>query len=336
MLVGFMRNYRKPLKLARLVAKMSKCNNVDLVYFTAADIDINRKKINGKILVNDKWITKEVGIPAFIDISALCFKYKEEVQFLRENSILSTERLPSKYKVDKKIKRDGEFSHLIIPSGTFTNFNDFHEFLEHHVQIVLKPKNGQKGEGIYMLSKNESDYTLSYKNDETQISKEVLENFFEEEINKEKYIFQKFINSRSKTGDPFDCRIRLEKNGNGKWGVAINLVRIGTGQKVVSNVSQGGSVNKLNSFLRNNFEDKQDVIKTRIVDLAKTFPYKLERLFNRRFTSLGLDIGIDRDGNLYLFEINTAPGDEFALGEIALLKSEYYDYMLNKAYKRAN
>lgn len=143
-----------------------------------------------------------------------------------------------------------------------------------------------------------------------------------------------FTITLTKSEEPFDCRIRLEKNGSGKWTVAIYLIRIGSNQKVVSNVAQGGSVSGLKPFLEANYGEKAEDIRDSIESLAKSLPNKIEKKFNTNLTSLGIDIGIDLDGKLYLFEIETGPGFEFALGEIALMKSEYYKYILNKLSER--
>ncbi|MBP1971793.1 glutathione synthase/RimK-type ligase-like ATP-grasp enzyme [Virgibacillus natechei] len=149
-----------------------------------------------------------------------------------------TEKIGTKDYVYKKIKEEGVFSHLIIPTGECSDFDDFRSFLQQHTQVILKPKNGVKGKNIYMVSITEKSYTLSYHQNEEYVSKKGLRDFFYDFIRDKQYIQQKYINSRNKAEDPFDCRIRLEKNGKGRWEVAVYLIRIGTNQKVTSNTSQ--------------------------------------------------------------------------------------------------
>ncbi|UJL45903.1 YheC/YheD family protein [Virgibacillus sp. NKC19-16] len=294
---------------------------------------MNQKTIKGKILIDNKWFKKEVPVPLFIDVSVYSFKYKKQIKFLREHSHFTTGRLASKEGANEKIKEDGEFAHLIIPTMSHTDFKNFSKFLKEHQQIVMKPRRGQRGEGIFMLAKNRNKYILSYDKKEEVLSKKDLKKFYEETLSERPYIYQKYIHSKTKFGDPFDCRIRLEKNGKGKWEVVINLIRIGSGQKVVSNVAQGGSVSELDPFLKANYGDKWESIKDSIIEVGRTFPYKLEKLFNQELGSLGIDIGIDQEGKLYLFESNNAPGTEFGEGAIALVKCDYYKYMLDKLSK---
>ncbi|WP_169792887.1 YheC/YheD family protein [Lentibacillus amyloliquefaciens] len=324
-----MRNIKKPQKFVRLVAKATKYNKIDLVYFTANDVDVEQEIINGLMLIENKWVRKEVPIPEFIDINVYCFKHKKVMNFLRTRSTLSSGKFAPKDVVNKKVLEDGEFAHLIIPTESIIDFKTFYSFLKKHGTIIIKPKLGQRGEGIYMLSQTKRHYILTYENQDIKLNKRKLKHFFKNDINKERYIFQKHINSRTKNGEPFDCRIRLERNGVNKWQAAVYLIRIGTGQKIVSNVAQGGSVSELTPYLKANYEN-WEAVRDSLREIGNKLPYKMEQIFNKKITSMGIDLGIDKAGNPYLFEVNTAPGHEFAMGDIALIKSEHYKYRLAK------
>lgn len=325
-----MRNRRKPSKYARLLSKAAKYYGIDLIYCHPTDINTDKEIIHGKILRNNKWVPKNVSIPPFIDLSSYCYKYKKEIKFLKERSLLSSYgRFGSKEKVYTMLERDGEFKHLLIPSQSVHHFEAFYSFLNEHKEIIAKPKNGQKGEGIFLISMEKDGYLITYENQEKLVSLPELKVFFENRMNSKRYLFQKYIESKSKTGDPFDCRIRLEKNGIGEWSVPIYLIRVGTNQKVVSNVAQGGSVSSLTPFLKANYEDNWKEIRDSIKQVGKTLPYKIEYL-SKQATSMGIDLGIDKHGELYLFEVNSAPGVEFGTGEIASIKADYYHYILNE------
>lgn len=325
-----MRNRKKPSKFARLLSKTTGYYGIELIYCNPTDVKIEEGIIHGKILKNNKWENKTVPIPPFIDVNTYCFKYKEEMNFLNQKSLLSSYgRFGTKEKVYQMLENDGEFKHILIPSQSIKTFEEFHSFLNNHKQIIVKPKNGQKGKGIYLFSIEKDSYIISFDNQENTVSSMDLKGFFQDNIQPRNYVFQKYIESKSEAGDPFDCRIRLEKNGNGEWSVPIYLVRIGTNQKVVSNVAQGGSVSTLTPFLKANYGENWKEIRDSIKRIGKTLPYKIEKL-SKQATSMGIDIGINKQGELYLFEVNSAPGVEFGTGEIASIKADYYDYILNK------
>lgn len=331
MMIGFMRNGRKPFRFVRLLAKTCAYNDIDLVYFSPRNVDIEKKTVKGQVLIKNKWMTKEVPIPPFIDTTPYCFKNEKVTEFLRKNSTLSTDSIGTKDEIYNKIKEDGEFAHLLIPTGEYSNFEEFLNFINTHKTIVIKPKAGLRGHNIYMVKQlRRNKFLISYQQSEEKMNKEKLKQLYKDTWHGDGHILQKYITSRTKSGDPFDCRVRLEKNGRGKWSVAIYLVRIGSNQKVVSNVAQGGSVTTLTAFLEGNFPEEKERLKEAIRRIAKTLPYKIEELFDVNFSALGLDIGIDQEANLYLFEVENGPGTEFGEGQIASAKTEYYNYISKK------
>lgn len=326
-----MRNGRKPFKYVRLLAKASKYNDIDIVYFCPRDVNIEKKTVNGYFLINNKWIKKEAPLPTYIDTTPYCLKNKKVLKFLKENTMLSTADIGSKDEIYDKIREDGEFSYLLIPSGKYKSFDEFWEFLNEHKNIVVKPKSGLRGRDIYQIKAlRRNTIQISYQQSEEIISKFELEKIYNEKWSQDDHILQKHVNSRTKSGDPFDCRVRMEKNGSGKWSVAIYLIRIGVNQKVVSNVAQGGSVTTLTAYLDANFPDDKENIMEHIKKISKKLPYKIEEIFNVNFSALGLDLGIEEDGTLYLFEVENGPGTEFGEGQIASLKVEYFKYVAEK------
>src|SRR5699024_133847 len=161
--------------------------------------------------------------------------------------------------------------------------------------------------------------------DEEIISEDSLLAFYEKKIKDQNYIVQKYISSRSLQGDPFDCRVHVEKGGNGEWVNAKNFIRVGIGQKVVSNVSQGGGISEPENFLKANFGEKWQVINDEIKKLAATLPYRIEEFRKTKMMTMGMDIGIDKDdGKLYLFEINGAPITGPLRADAVMLRAEYY------------
>lgn len=337
MYVGFMRNFVKPTEMAKLVAIISKFYGIDIIYLRPKDINIETDKVRGKVLIGNKWVEREVDLPPFIDISPYCFKKrnKEIIDYLRNNTFLSDNRLNtfSKEKLQEKLKEDGEFAHLVIPTDRASSFEKLVSYLEQYQKIVLKPLGGERGKGIYILSVEGDKYRLGFKTKEKVITNEELEQFFNESINNKRYIMQKYIASRTLQGDPFDCRVHAEKNGEGKWVSARNYIRIGIGQTVISNVNQGGGIADPEPFLKANFGDRWEEILKRIDELAVTLPYKIEEFRKTHIMSLGMDVGIDKDGKLYIFEVNGAPSTQALKSEAALLRSNYYKYVLEKELK---
>ncbi|BAC14869.1 YheC/YheD family protein [Oceanobacillus iheyensis] len=329
MYLCYMRNYKKPFEFVRLLAKASKYYGIDIIYCHPSQVDTTEGKISGKILLNNRWESITVPIPEYIDLNAYCYKYKETIDYLKKKSTLSSpRRFGSKESVYKKLIDDGQFAKIVPPTLLINSENDFRLLIEDYNKVILKPKKGHKGQGIYKINIVEDNYHVTQDCEEKIFNQSEMESFLQKQIIPNNYLGQKYVESTTSNGDPFDCRIRLEKNGEGKWEVVVYLVRIGSGNKVVSNVSQGGSVNKLLPFIKYNYPDNWNEIKEQIDYIAENLPEKIEQLFNKKTSFLGIDLGIDKGGSVYLFEVNSAPGVEFGEGELANIKSDYYNYIL--------
>lgn len=334
--VGFMRNFKKPNEMAYLTAKMSKYYGINIVYLNPKDIDIDNNIARGRVLEGEKWVRKEMEIPKLIDISPYCFKEKnkEVISYLRKNVYLTDNRknVINKEKLQEELKNDTMFSHLVIPTTKLESFNDIVDMQQKYSTIVIKPIKGERGKGIYILKKQGIKYTIGHYTEEKKISKRRLYKLYKEELS-EGYIIQKYINSRSKNGDPFDCRLHFEKNGQGKWEIAKMYIRIGIGQTIISNMNQGGGMADPKSFLKANFPDKWEQIYKSLEDLGKIFPYKFEELRKTDIMTLGIDVGIDQNGDLYIFEANGAPDTSRIKAEVINLRTQYYKYLLNNKIK---
>lgn len=333
MIVGFMRNFINPTYIAKMTAKISKYHGIDLIYIRPWDVNMNNNTVTGKMFIDNTWKKVEINLPPFIDVSPYCFKpkYRKTMDYLRSNTFLSddnTNRI-GKEKLQNMLIEDDRFKHLVIPTlRVQNNFNDIEDFLNKYSSVVMKPIGGERGKGIYILRKEKDNYILGYQKQENKLSYEEMVYFFKESIESRKYICQKYVSSKSLQGDPFDCRVHVEKNGNGKWTSARNFIRIGIGQKVISNVNQGGGIADPEPFLKANFGEKWQEIQKKINELAITLPYKIEQLRNTHIMSLGMDIGIDQDGSLYFFEANSAPTTAPLKAEAVMLRTDYYKYII--------
>ncbi|WP_404455545.1 YheC/YheD family protein [Oceanobacillus kapialis] len=325
-----MRNYKEPGKFVALLSKAAKYYGIRVIYCQPTDVNMSRKTINGKVLLNNEWVEEELPLPYYIDLNTYCFKYKEISTYLKDNCFLLTKgSYGTKSRVYTRLEKDGEFKHILIPTLNINSFSEFQSKLDEYNKVILKPRKGHKGQGIYLITHIENHYVITENDREEKVSLEKLEQFFIENINIKQYLFQKYVQSTTKEGHPFDCRVRLEKDGSGSWKVVIFLVRIGTSNKVVSNIAQGGSVSQLTPFLKANYPSNWKEIKSSIKEISISLPDKVEEIFNKNNASMGLDLGIDKDGKVYLYEVNSAPGSQFAEGEIANLKADYYFYLIH-------
>ena len=337
MIVGFLRKANTPGHMAKLLAIMCKHEGIDLVYFTPENVSIETGKINGKMLIHREWINVETNLPKFIDINPnflINKKYHGVMKYLKSNTLLSSDkRVPLPKDELYRFKNDPYVSRYLIPTENIESMENIKSFVDMYEKVVIKPIRSSQGKNVFILAKEGSKFVLGKNKEEKILSEREFENFFWKQINSNGYIVQKYITSRNKQGDPFDCRIHVEKNGKGKWANPRNFIRIGVGQKVISNVNQGGGISNIRKFLKSNYGHNWEVIYNEIRKLAQILPYKIEEMLKKKYMTFGFDIGIDEKGDLYIFEVNSFPIVSPMKSEIAMVRSRYYKYVLENNAK---
>src|SRR5699024_2277644 len=286
----------------------------------------------GKVLVNGKWKNKTVKIPKLINNTPYKQQeYLDVIKFLEENSYMLFQRYGSKKLTNDYLKEDDVFCHLIIPTSSVETFDDMITKVKKYSRVILKPQNGSQGRGIYFIEKDNDKYHVQFENQRKEMNAEQLQSFYEEQIKDKRYIIQKYIHSRNSTNQPFDIRIQFEKNRNGKWVRTQTYVRMGSPQKIVSNISKGGSVVRFNSFLKTEYGNDWKVYSDKLKEVTEGLPRKIEELYDAEITSLGLDLGM-ADGEFYLFEVNYFPVCTFARSEVAMLRAAYSAHLVRTKF----
>ncbi|SCU36845.1 Uncharacterised protein [Staphylococcus xylosus] len=101
---------------------------------------------------------------------------------------------------------------------------------------------------------------------------------------------------------------------------------------ITSNVNSGGSISPLVPFLKKSFQKSWLNIKEDLDLLYEEIISSIEGLFNKNIDVLGVDVGIDTNGRLWIFENNTFPAQNYYFAEDSELRVLYYKWLTeNKA-----
>lgn len=331
MKVGLLREKHKKGVLGRTLTYISKYYDIDFFVFTYDDVDLENETIDGLFFEGGRWIKKRTEFPDIVDnVPMDKRKYPEIFKALKRKAIFTTPGLGSKSFIFNKMKESKKFEDMIIPTDEVVSYDDLQNYLEKYKKIVLKPTLGSKGRNIFVL--NLSDDKVNVLNDDKSWTIDELETFYTESISEEKYVAQPFIQSQTIENNPFDIRLHVRKNQKGNWEKVEIYPRIGVGKNITSNVSQGGGVAMLTPFLERNFEENWKDIRNDLNSLCKTIPLNFEKLYNFDIDALGIDIGIEPDGKIWLFEVNTFPGQHFFYARDSEVRVAYYRYLLGLSH----
>ena len=341
-LVGIWRPDLEPTSLAKALAMMAPSQGIDVVYFRPHSIDAENDRVFGLHLKQgtDRWERVTMRVPDVVDISSFCWEDKEGREYLEEHcwcTDLKKNRI-SKGRLQTLLAKDDAVKKYAIPTLRYIKKGESQEeklerlvaFMQEHGDVVANAVHSQRGVGVHRITFDSAtgQYHIGYLTDEMDMDEEKFRVYAAEKFFSGKaHIIHKYVSSRSKTGDPFDCRVHVEKNGQGKWEPASMLVRIGIGQKIISNINQGGGMAELEPFLKANRPDNWEEIIERLNELASTVPYWYEEKRGVELCTLGIDTGITPEGDLHIFEVNSLPFTDFNLGQVAMLRVAYYRWL---------
>lgn len=313
-LIGMLHHRADPQKVRRAYAYsvVAKAEGVNFFYFTPGQVDIKNQTINGKIYENGNWIEKKFPFPDVIYNASYPLTEKAEiiVDYLSEIIPFTSHSVGDKLHVFNQIKKGKSFEQYLIPTNELTKVDRLMKMVHLYPKVIIKPLSGHQGQGIVFIEK---EGTKKYRvNEAGKISiyrKQELIEFASRKIQEQEYLVQRFISCQIKSGQVYDLRLHVQKNGEGKWVITAIYPRVGTVGTITSNMGGGGYTCYLDILLKNEFEDSWFDMKKTLEHFSISFATHFDSLYEDvSFDELGIDVGIDENQKLWLFEVNWRPG----------------------------
>ncbi|MDQ0060773.1 YheC/YheD family protein [Paenibacillus harenae] len=173
--------------------------------------------------------------------------------------------------------------------------------------VVVKPVTGSGGVGVMKVSRTQSGYAFTY------LARTRYYANFESllaAINKQRkgkpYLVQRGIFLAEVNGRPIDYRVKYVKKAN-KWKIKAFVGKIARQGLFVTNIRQGGTLISAAKGIAASFSDNLvEVKKSKMRELTIIATEILENRFPG-VSRLGYDYGIDKQGKIWIFEVNTRP-----------------------------
>lgn len=121
------------------------------------------------------------------------------------------------------------------------------------------------------------------------------------------FIVQRGLELARVQGRAADVRVLVQRDKTGRWSYTGAGVRIGGPASVVSNLHAGGSAAKLDVLVpRKGRKEKVMELESRIKELTLRVAEALSQ--GALLGELGIDLGLDAEGHLWIIEVNMRPG----------------------------
>jgi len=219
---------------------------------------------------------------------------------------MAVRQVASKWKKYLALKsHEGVARHL--PDTRLYDPKQLEEMLARYAFVVAKPVVGGGGSGAVKISRTPGGYAYQYMSRRRTVgSFGQLTAALQRISGGRRYVVQQGIPLATIRGRPVDYRVKMVKSGAG-WKTTAVVAKVARPGLFVTNLCRGGTRLRAMQALRRCFPPKlaRDK-KATMTGVARTCTYVLEKKFPG-LAALGYDFGVDKSGNVWIFEVNTRP-----------------------------
>ncbi|OEG00063.1 hypothetical protein BHF71_06350 [Vulcanibacillus modesticaldus] len=307
----------------KLLQKAGEKLKIIVYVFYPNQIDWKTNKVKGfqyNFSLN-KWEDQWFPLPDFIydrcfySSSHSYLAYKPYIKKLKEQKKIRFlgNGLKGKWSVYKILSSNPEFIKYLPKTAIYNDSTQLFQWLA-DFPIVLKPTGGSHGKGIIKIDFKDNNYQIvgrdinNNKINQQIRDQDILGDWVNLFIDKRSYLIQQYLDLITLNNEPYDIRVLVQKNQYGKWEITGSAVRIGDAANITSNLHGGGQVQNTESLLIKQFgKQKAKEILKQIKQLAESIPSYIESVHGNLF-ELGLDLGVDLSGKVWIIEANSKPG----------------------------
>lgn len=298
-------------------------HQLELVVFNPKEVNWKTRTVPGwRIHSSKRWEQQICQLPNLI--YDRCYyvnrqhylQYKPFVQKLYHDPQIRFlgRPLSGKYQTYQILQKCSSITAYLPETIRYQSMKSLEEMIQKYHSICLKPNGGSHGRGVIKITPFKRHFLIQGRSLTNEHFQQWIQdpNHLKEWIHKftqnTRYIIQPYLQLTTPQQSPFDIRILVQKGGDQKWHVTGSAVRVGKAHSLTSNLHGGGNALPFIPFLKENYEKKiQQQIQHQIHRITSTVPTFIEQNYGP-LVELGLDIGIDKKGNVWILEVNSKPG----------------------------
>lgn len=255
---------------------------------------IHSRKLESSTHFNNlKKLLNKLEIPIFND----CFLSKELVHNILHNE---------------------EHMQVFLPETVRLSEDSLSNLLKKHSTLFLKPINGSQGRNIIRITRNTDSLVVDLSSGKdkgvgkTFTDNSILYQWLRPIFHSGNYICQEGISFKQYLNKSLDFRVLCHKNYQNNWNVTSVVARIAAEKQFVSNIARGGEVIKPIKVLTNLFGRNTALQQLALIqELAIETATIIEQNQLGMIAELGIDIGVDDKGEIWIIEVNSKPSKRY-------------------------
>ncbi|MFB5677825.1 YheC/YheD family protein [Paenibacillus terreus] len=299
---------------------------LDVYVFTPADVHPTRRQLLAHVFdpSQGKWTRKWREFPHMVldrcrIQKSVRFQQLKSFRNKYSHLVYLNRPLRNKWTIHEVLSTRAAFKPHLPETVFYRSYKDIEEMLKKTRLIYLKPVNGTGGRGILRIEHLGADdkyYVIQGRNMKRQIipRKRIHRTRLQAWLhywNLDQYLIQEGIPNELESGRVHDYRMLVQKNGQGKWEVTGCAGRVGPVRSVTSNLHGGGRAISMKTLLEHWI--KSDELRERVQEDAGKLGIQVASFLDSEYgglCELALDLAINKEGNIYLLEVNPKPSRE--------------------------
>jgi Glutathione synthase/Ribosomal protein S6 modification enzyme (glutaminyl transferase) len=299
---------------------------LEMFVFTPQDVDYRQHRIHALFYNTETktWSRKWTKFPHMIFDRCRIQRSRRFEQLKRFRSVYGhltflNRPLRNKWTVYRTLQKNERFRPHLPATRFYESMRDVNEMLKKYPLLYLKPINGTGGRGILRIERKSDGTLLIQGRDRNRriikpqrISYTVLHARLSTwSLKEQKYLVQQGIHLKLPNGRVHDYRMLVQKNGAGEWEMTGCAGRVGSRGSITSNLHGGGEAVPMRTLLLKWIGDEAlaDSVQQQAKELGEEIAAYLEKSYNE-LCELALDLAIDRQGRIWLLEVNPKPARE--------------------------
>ncbi|WP_248926162.1 YheC/YheD family protein [Paenibacillus hamazuiensis] len=211
-----------------------------------------------------------------------------------------------KYKI---LRKSPELA-IYLPETRYMKMRNLWRMLDKYGKVIVKPSGSYRGNGVVQISETvDRRYETHHENKTNMFeSRETLASYLRKRKLKN-YIVQERIPLARVDGRPFDLRVMVQRRKNSPWAVTGKLAKIAGKGFIVTNIlrSKGKVVPVKYALQRSSLRKYSSSEILSEIDEVALMTAKLLGKYFKRIRMMGIDIGLDRKGRVWVIEANFKP-----------------------------
>lgn len=217
-----------------------------------------------------------------------------------------------KWELHQALSGHAAASRYLPVTRRYTSSRDVAELLATYHRVFLKPAGGSQGKGIIRITRLPGlgyEYRISLEAGDRRSSLRSLSAVLRRvrtAVGRHRYIVQQGLRLAQLGGSTFDIRLLMQKDPHGHWAVSSRVARLAAPERLATNVALGGravgSTRVMRAALGSLAPTPQQV-----GEAGRVLAAALEEQLGQELAEVGIDLGLDRQGRIWLIEANSRP-----------------------------